>query len=105
MESQRLKNSPTIRQRVAGFLRRIFRSGTGDISDSDYVWNAIQTAVENDARISSLAKSLFLRGYAWISQQYSVRPWEVHVYVSRPPPAELSSKTSLYDGKLQSTFY
>ena len=72
--------------------------------DSDYVWNAIRTAVESDAEMSTLAKSLFLSGYAWISHQYRIRPWEVCMYVSRPPPAEISSKTSLYDEKLQSTF-
>ena len=105
MESQRVKNSPTIRRRVGDFLRRILRNGTGDTSDSDYVWNAIRTAVENDAEMSTHAKSLFLSDYAWISQRYMVRPLEVCMYVSRPPPAELSSKTSPYDGKLQSTFY
>ena len=105
MESQRVENSPTFRQRVADFLRRIFRSGKVDISESDYVWNAIQTAVENDAEMPTLAKSLFLSSYAWISQQYRVRTWAVYMYVSRPPPAELSSKTSPNDGKLQSTFY
>ena len=99
MESQRVKNLPTIRQRVEAFLRRIPRSGTGNTSDTDYVWNAIRTAVENDAEMSTHAKSLFLSDYAWISQQYRVRPLKVCMYVSRPPPAELSSKTSLYDGK------
>ena len=109
MESQRVKKSPTIRQRVGDFLRRILRSGTGDISDSGYVWNAIRTAVENDAKMSTHAKSLFLSDYAWVSQvsqhSYIYRQWEVCMYVSRPPPAELSSKSSLYDGKLLSTFY
>ncbi|KAK0510727.1 hypothetical protein JMJ35_007159 [Cladonia borealis] len=77
MESQGVKNPPTIRQRVADFLRRIFRSGTGDTSESDYVWNAIRTAVENDPEMPTFAKSDFLSGYALISQQYRVRPWDV----------------------------
>ena len=104
IESQRVKKSPTTRQRVADCLRRVFRSGTGDTPGS-YVWNAIRAAVENDAEMSTPAKSLFLSGYAWISQKDKTRPWEVCMYVSRPPPAELSSKTSPYDGNLQSTFY
>ena len=105
MESQRDNNLPTVRQRIGNFLRRVLRCGTGDTSDSDYVWNAIRTAVENDAEMSTHAKSLFLSDYACIGQRYMVRPLEVCTYLSRPPPAELSSKTSLYDGKLQSTFY
>ena len=73
MESQRVKKSLTIRQRVRDFLRRILRSGTGDTSDSDNVWNAIRTVVENDAEMSTHAKSLFLSDYARISQQYRER--------------------------------
>ena len=104
IESQRVKKSPTIRQRVADCLRRIFRSGTGDTPDS-YVWNAIRAGVEYDAVMSPPAMSVFLCGYDFICPKDKTRPWEVCMYVSRPPPAELSSKTSPYDGNLQSTFY